>query len=87
MATEDIKKEMDAIRAKKEPTTLEKLKLIRYYFNKLKYTEEKIFEELSSWNKQEVENIISDVKKENQKPRPKRYYVSLKEPLEDTRLR
>jgi hypothetical protein len=35
------------------------------------------------WPKKDVDSILEDLDKERQKPRPKGYYVSLKEPLEE----
>jgi hypothetical protein len=71
------------IKSKVNPTTLEKFKLIRYYMNHEKYSKDRIVSELPSWPKGDVQQIIEEIEKENQKPLPKRYFVSLKEPLDD----
>ncbi len=84
---QEVKKNMENIRKKENPTTLEKMKLIRYYVNHEKYSESRILKLLKEWPEDEVMNIIDDVKKEDLKPKPKRYYVSLKEPLEDSVLK
>ena len=70
-----------------EGNSVEVLKYIRYAINVKKYPNEKIYEILSHWDKDKVNSAISKVEKENAAPRPKRYYVSLKEPLEDPNLR
>ncbi|MBN1503323.1 hypothetical protein JW930_07325 [Candidatus Woesearchaeota archaeon] len=84
---DDIKEKMQSIKEKADVTTLEKLKLVRYYINIQKYSSDKIIEELSHWDRAEIQKLIKDVEQENLKPGPKRYYVSLKEPLEDSALR
>ena len=66
---------------------LDKLKVVRYYLNHEKLPADEIYEELKSWPRPTVEKIIAELEKENQKPKPKRYYVSLKEPLEDSSIR
>jgi hypothetical protein len=83
----DIEKEMEEIKNKTHPTALEKVKLIRYYINVYEHPEDKILEILKHWNPDEVKEHLMGVLKENSKKPPKRYYVSLKEPLEDSKLR
>ncbi|MBU0758292.1 MAG: hypothetical protein KKF44_09560 [Nanoarchaeota archaeon] len=87
MADNTVKRKMHEIKVKDNPTSLERLKLVRFFVNSEKYTEEKIYSELAHWPRQDVENSIHEVIKENSRPRPKRYYVSLKEPLEDSSFR
>ncbi|MEM3373605.1 MAG: hypothetical protein QXE31_00115 [Candidatus Woesearchaeota archaeon] len=75
--------EMKKLREKKSPTIMEVQRLVRYYINVKKYDSEKIFEDLSHWNKEDVEKAIKEVERENSKPKPQRYYVSLKEPMDE----
>jgi len=70
------------LKKKQDPTMLEKLKVIRFYYNTEKLEKERIYKEVP-WPKKDVDSILEDLDKERQKPRPKRYYVSLKEPLEE----
>lgn len=76
-----------ALKQRQRPTSLEMLKLIRFYINHEKHSNARILEELAHWDRESVEKTIEHVEKENQKPKPKRFYVSLKEPLEDTYIR
>jgi hypothetical protein len=82
---ENIELEMKKIRAKKAPNAVELQKYIRYLINVRKYDPESIYEDVPLWKKDEVEKVIKDVERENSKPAPKRYYVSLKEPLDEER--
>ncbi len=84
---EDVKEEMAKIRAKKSPAAFELQKYVRYLMNVLKYDSEAVFEDVPHWDKKAVENAVREVERENLKPTPKRYYVSLKEPLEDEGMR
>ncbi|MEM2131366.1 MAG: hypothetical protein QXR96_02500 [Candidatus Woesearchaeota archaeon] len=79
----NIENEMKKLREKRTPTIMEVQKLVRYYTNVKKYDSEKIFEELNNWKKDDVEKAIKEVERENSKPKPKRYYVSLKEPMDE----
>ena len=83
----DIEKEMEQIRKKDHPTALDQVKLIRYYINVYEHPEEKIMELLSHWDPKEVKAHFGKVHEEKAKQPPKRYYVSLKEPLEDSDLK
>lgn len=77
---------MEAIRLKQNPTREEKLKYLRFYLKNIG-TKEKAIGELSSWGKAEILELIKEIELEKKKTMPKRYYVSLKEPLEDEFLR
>lgn len=83
MEEKNIEQEMNKLRETKNPTIMDIQKLVRYYINVKKYDSEKILEDLSHWNKEEVEKAIKEVERENSKPKPQRYYVSLKEPLDE----
>ena len=86
MAMEDsdsIRAEMNAIKKKKSPTIVEVQKYVRYLINIMKYDPESVYEDVRHWDKEKVAAAIKDVERENLKPKPKRYYVSLKEPLEE----
>ena len=83
----EIEAEMEAIKNKSNPTALEKVKLVRYYINVYEHPEGKIMELLKHWNPTDVKDHLQKVHEENAKKPPKRYYVSLKEPLEDSNLR
>lgn len=74
---------MNQIRNKTDPSHIEVHKYVRYMINKESYTAEEVLDELADWPLEKVETAIKDVERENSKPRPKRYYVSLKEPLEE----
>lgn len=78
---------MNSIKLKEKPSIPEMRKYVRYIVNVLKYEPEAIMDHLSHWDKDEVERAIKEVVRENLKPKPKRYFVSLKEPLEDGALR
>ncbi len=79
---EDVESAMKQLKSKKSPSVIEVQKYVRYLINVLKYDEESVFEDVSHWNKPDVEKAIKEVERENSKPRPQRYYVSLKEPME-----
>jgi len=83
----EIEEMMKEISKKDYPSVIEVRKYIRYLINVKKMDEDEIFANVSHWNKDVVENAIKLTKRENAKPKPKRYYVSLKEPLEDARLK
>jgi transcription initiation factor IIE alpha subunit len=78
----DVKEEMAQLKSKKAPSTVDIQKYVRYLTNVLKYDEESIYEDVPHWNKDAVGKAIKEVERENQKPKPKRYFVSLKEPLD-----
>jgi hypothetical protein len=80
---DNVADEMKKIKAKKSPTIVDVQRYVRYTINVLKYDEEKVYEDVSHWPKEQVMKAIKEVERENSKPRPKRYYVSLKEPLEE----
>ena len=83
----DVEDIMREIKAKNNPDSIEILKYIRYAVNVKKYPNEKIIEILSHWDLGKIDSAIKKVEKENSAPRPKRYYVSLKKPLEDQNMR
>ena len=87
MKMENVEEQMNEIKSKKDPSLVEVKKYVRYAMNVLKNNPEALLEELSHWNPEEVEKAIRDVERENTKPKPKRYFVSLKEPLEDANLK
>lgn len=78
-----IREDMKAIKAKKSPTIPEIQKYVRYLVNVLKYDAAKIHSDVPKWDKKKVDTAIKEVEFENSRPKPKRYYVSLKEPLEE----
>ena len=82
---EEVKEEMQKIKSKKSPTIFEMQRYVRYLVNVLKYDSDSVFEDVPKWDKKEVEKAIKEVERENSKPRPQRYYVSLKEPLDEER--
>ncbi|MBT3720684.1 hypothetical protein HN789_02245 [archaeon] len=79
----DTKGKMNEIKNKSDPSIIEVYKYIRYKINVEKSSSESLFNELDHWDKKKIENAIKEVERENTKPKPKRYYVSLKEPLEE----
>ncbi|NTV24204.1 MAG: hypothetical protein HGA85_07615 [Nanoarchaeota archaeon] len=80
---DDVKKEMESLKAKLVPTSVEIIKYVRYLKNVLKYDDESIYVDVPKWKREEIEKALKEVERENSKPKPKRYYVSLKEPLDD----
>ena len=84
---EEVQKKMVKLKKLKKPSYLEVRKYIRYLINVKKYSPEEVIEEVMHWPLSFVERAIKEVERENLKPKPKRYYVSLKEPLEDSSLR
>ena len=80
---DDIELKMDEIKKKARPTDSEVKKYIRYMMNVKKYSNEQVMDECQDWGLAKIEHAIKEVELENSKPRPQRYYVSLKEPLED----
>ena len=84
---DDVAEKMSAIKAMENPSIPEIKKYIRYAINVLKFDGTELLEDVGHWNLETVERIIKDVQRENLKPKPKRYYVSLKEPLEEGSLR
>ncbi len=79
----DVEKQMDNIKKKQIPSTVEIYKYVRFLINVKKHSDDEVLEYLKHWNKDKVKDAIKEVKRENLKPKPKRYYVSLKEPLEE----
>ena len=84
---EEVQKKMAKLKSVKKPSYLEVRKYIRYLINVNKYSPEQVLDEVMHWPLSFVEKAMKEVERENQKPKPKRYYVSLKEPLEDGALR
>ena len=84
---QEVRRAMENVKSNVSPSASEKLKLVRYFINHEKYSHDKVLSELSRWPAEEVEKIIKDIERENQKPLPKRYYVSLKGPLDDAGMR
>lgn len=82
---EEIAEAMKQLKSKKSPSTIEVQKYVRYLINVLKYDPDSIFDEVSHWNRSDVEKAVKEVERENSKPRPQRYYVSLKEPIGEDR--
>ena len=80
---QDIRYEMESLKNKDDPVYTEIRRYVRYLINVKKYGEEKIYGDVAHWDREAVEKAIKDVERENMKPKPKRYFVSLKEPLED----
>jgi hypothetical protein len=83
----DAQAMMETIKNKEKPTKTEMRKYIRYLINVKKLDAENVYEDVPHWEKDEVDKAIKDIERENSKPTPKRYYVSLKEPLEEGSLR
>ena len=82
MDIEKLKAEIEVIKFKDAPTKDDKILFCKYYLDAK--GEEGLMKNLpKSWDKEEVKEILKQLKMER-KPLPKRYYVSLKEPLEDT---
>lgn len=84
---EDVEKRMNELKALDSPSIIEAQKYIRYLINVKKYAPEEVLEDVEHWPLEKVAHAIKKVERENLKPKPKRYYVSLKEPLEDSSLR
>ena len=78
----DVQASMNEIRNKLEPTQIEVHKYVRYLINVQNYSAERVMEKVPDWSLDKVETAIKDVERANNQPRPKRYYVSLKEPLD-----
>ncbi len=83
----EIQEKMAKLKKIEKPSFLEVRKYVRYLTNIKKFSAEQIMEEVMHWQLSFVERAIKEVERENTKPKPKRYYVSLKKPLEDTTLR
>ena len=79
----DIEQQMKDIKNKESPTTVDIYKYVRYLINIKKYPDDDVYQDVLNWDKEKVSSAIKEVKRENLKPKPKRYYVSLKEPLEE----
>ena len=79
---DDIEFKMNEIKSKSRPTDSEIRKYVRYSMNVRKLDNDHIMDECQDWGLAKIESTIKDVERENQKPRPQRYYVSLKDPLE-----
>lgn len=84
---EDVKEEMKKIKSKKNPSVVDIQRYVRYMVNVNKYDEDSIYEDVPHWKKDDVKKAITEVERENSKPRPQRYFVSLKEPLEGDGMR
>ncbi|MCM2325798.1 MAG: hypothetical protein NDI94_05010 [Candidatus Woesearchaeota archaeon] len=84
---DDVEQKMNLLKEKKDPGEQDVRKYVRYLLNVKKHSEEQVKDDLKHWKPAMVESAIKDVERENQKPRPQRYYVSLKEPLEDGSLK
>ncbi|PIY59790.1 hypothetical protein COY95_05210 [Candidatus Woesearchaeota archaeon CG_4_10_14_0_8_um_filter_47_5] len=86
---EKQKKEMEEIRAKTNPSIVEKYKYIKYLIHEVPENERnKEIEHLASlWGEDDVQKILKDVESESKKLPPKKYYVSLRDPLEDPMTR
>jgi len=80
---EEVEKKMEEIKVLKDPDRFQAQKYIRYLINVKKYAGEEVMEDVEHWPLEIVERAIKEVERENSKPKPKRYYVSLKEPLEE----
>ena len=84
---QDVEKRMLELKNKEDPTQMDMYKYIRYLINVKEMTDEEVIEETSHWPLEKITIAINKVQRENAKPKPKRYYVSLKEPLDDTTLK
>ena len=73
--------EIKRIKEKAKPTLSEKVEYIKYLIEKEQLDFE-IKELKEKWGATLVEEIVSDVRASQKKSTPKKYYVSLKEPLE-----
>ena len=78
---------MEDIKKKESPSHVDMHKYIRYAINVKKFSNEEVLEDVAHWPLEKVQTNIKEVERENSKPKPKRYYVSLKEPLEDVALK
>jgi hypothetical protein len=82
---DDVASEMKKLKSKKDPTVVDVRKYVRYMINVLKYDADSVYEDVPHWKKAEVAKAMKEVERENSKPRPQRYYVSLKEPMGEER--
>ena len=76
---------MRLIKEKPRPSLLEKTNYLRYVLQNFKQDqlERELRELRAAWGKAVVDGILADLKEEAKKGSgPKRYYVSLREPLE-----
>ena len=78
---EDVEKIMKELKIKRNPTQFEVQKYVRYLVNVKKFDLDRIIDDVD-WDIDKIKKAYKEVERENSKPRPKRYYVSLKEPLE-----
>ena len=83
MEKDDVEQRMLELKNKEEPTQVDMYKYIRYLINVKEMSNEEVIEETRHWPLEKITNAINRVERENAKPKPKRYYVSLKEPLDD----
>ena len=83
----EIETKMNELKAKDNPSIIDAQKYVRYLINVKHYSPEEVLEDVQHWLLEIVEKAIKEVERENMKPKPKRYYVSLKEPLEDSMLK
>jgi len=79
----DVEIRMNEIKHNRNASTIEIYRLVRYLINVQEYNNSRIFDELVYFDEDKINQAIKKVETENSKPKPKRYYVSLKEPLED----
>lgn len=79
---DDVEEKMIQIKNMQNPSEVDIHKYIRYLMNVKKYSGEEVFDDVGHWELAKVESSIRMVESANSKPRPKRYFVSLKEPLE-----
>jgi hypothetical protein len=84
---DDVQTRMNNIHNLKNPNSVEVLKYIRYLINVKDYDPDQVYEDVTHWDKSKIAMAIKDVYKENNRPKPKRYYVSLKDPLNEQNTR
>ena len=79
---------METIIKKAKPSSLEKLRYIRYFIAEGLGTPEDALKKLGTkWGKDKVERLLNRINKEGRKPHPKRFKVSIREPLMDPFLK
>jgi len=78
----DVSDEMQRIADDDNPNELEKKKYLRYLISQGSMAKKR--PELEKrWGQRQVSELIEEIESENKKPNPRKYYVSLKEPLDE----
>ncbi|MBS3164540.1 hypothetical protein J4439_03850 [Candidatus Woesearchaeota archaeon] len=77
-----LRKKMDSIAQKAKPSRLEQLQYLRYALERGSSAEELSREFGPKWGGEAVDEMLSSLKRES-RPKPDKYHVSIREPLED----